>query len=512
MLTIFAASCLFFGVAIGNYNNITNIQNVKVKNHYKKSKNKVLELSRIKVEDFETDLAIFDNKHIDENTYLEEIKWSMIDSNPHIEDELFNIWDSYLYNEPSQWFANGIDWEMPDRNEEILTRVTFRPKNLSMFKGALSFKMTLVNKSKRVYSLNSIIKNKNLGTISDNSVQSLMNNIETKNKDYKINWTQLKISSINNRSALITPIMNSEYYRGELKIEFLLGINLNDVINNFELGTIKVKIDEQLILDILAEKNNKVDIKELKVQNIDLEREIAVVVPINENSIYYGSIEVTFKEIKHLSSIIKNTFLGAFSNVNTLSVVDMIVRYNEGATHYDFLINHSTVTYTGFEIYGREDNHYFGTVRISFLASDKWFGKIESGRRQVDSYMTLQTDIKIQSIRFTPSLGKTAFLENYRWLNFDAFKFAKLNKDVKINEKKGGFKLELTKYSGGKELFHYSYSNVNWMKSYAFIEYRWEYATIVLSILTAAEAHAKQQNAAWARATTEVNVNNFYFS
>lgn len=235
VISMVAASTTFLSVVlqttvVGSPANKSNNNQIFIPTTSNLGRAQEINLSRIKINQFETDLASIADQEFDKQDYLEEIKWAMVDANPDKQDILFDFWDSVLLDYFEQYTFSGLNWEVPKKGSGFLTRVRITPHNVLNYKGTLSFKTTFTNKVSHVEDISNLLPNTNIGTILNNSESELREKVKAKNPEHDIIWNQIRVSDITQTSAQFSAINNSMHYIGSVTINFNIGSHLNDIL------------------------------------------------------------------------------------------------------------------------------------------------------------------------------------------------------------------------------------------------------------------------------------------
>ncbi|AHI53177.1 hypothetical protein [Spiroplasma culicicola] len=495
-----------FGVTknIKSYNE----NNVVVYNNRAQQEN----LSRIRVNDFTSDISMFDGKEFTEEEYLEEIKWPMIDSNLENEDLLFDVWDSIIDNR-EQWEIKGLTLEVPNKGGSITQRISFKAIQNPYFTGTLSFKVTLTNLTSSLEHVSNVISNTILGVLLNTDESSIQEGIKLKNNSKDIIWSQLWISDITETKALISSVEGSLYYTGSTIVTFYIGEHIKDVVNNVVIGKIIKAVNQASILEHTKLKNNKLDTKDVYVNEIDLKEQTAII-NANENSKKYtGSIQVMFIVGINLSEVLKNTSLGVFKNPTDTTILNAIININKDLSKNDILIDQSSKTYKFAKIYAKEDSKYFGSVNVNYTGTIETGIYHDSGVQRVDAYNSTQYDGDNKNIYYTPGLGKDALIKSFSNIKISTREWAYDNENGWIHKDLSySYNLSLSQSTGNRTIYSFKYSgSVNWMKGQSTFSFSWSTNQLNFNLNTWVQAYASAWNAYWARAEARTILTNLSF-
>lgn len=519
LLSIFAISSTLISAALQSTiinNDVKENFSIDTLNYARQNTNRAQEinLSRIKVEDFDTDLGSISDREFDQQDYLEEIKWAMIDSNPDIEDILFDFWDSVLLDYFEQYSFSGINWEVPKKGSSFLTRVRITPDGVPNYKGSLSFKSTFTNNVSQVEEISNLISNTDIGTILDNSEQTLRENVKLKNPNQSVIWNQIMVSDITNTRARLSAIDNSIYYTGSVLINFNIGKHLNDVISQTVLGKINQDINEEVILNQVKIKNSNINTEEALVSKINYEKATALLEAKINSKIYVGEIEVSFIDGIDINIALKNKNLGKVINPDQDSLISLIISKNSNISKKDFTIDQASLSYREVTIIATNESKFFGLTRLEFNGQFNTSITYDSGVQRVDAYNSTQYDGDSKTLESYIGLGKQAFLKTYSEINVNYKKWAYNNHHGDIfNGVEDSVTLKLSTSGSSIVLYQQPYNgSQNWMKLESSISFKWNENYLNLNLNTWVEAYASGWNSQWARAEARTQITSVNFS
>lgn len=489
----------------GNYHNSLSL-------NYDSQKATSTNLSRIRINDFTTDLSVFDSIEPNKEDYLEEIKWGMLNANLDKEDILFEIWDSVLYDFPEKWKFSGLDLLVPEKGDEITVRIKITPIDLMLYTGTLSFRTTLVNELKNIENISNLFKNTIIGTVEDNSATTLRERIEQRNSLSNIRWNQIRFLNITDSEATLQAIDNSLYYKGSVIINFKVGKKLEEVIKVLNLGKIEEEINENLILKKVKEKNINTLINQISVLKINVKLGTAILVPTNEDGEYVGQVEVKFIDSKNISSVVKNTNLGYFNNPTRTDIIEKIVSLYPIVKRSDFTIDEKTLNYSGVNIIATSNSNYHGQILVNYNSNVTTGISYDSGTRRVDAYATTYKDIKTEYLYYYPEFSKEALLKKYSRVNYSASIYGWISSGHSVRDDNYSTSSKLDSNTASNQLYSLFYTNVNWMKAYSSVTYTWIGNKLEFKITTGAEAFASGWNTNWGRAEARTKILNIWFS
>ncbi|WP_158696771.1 glycosyl hydrolase family 18 protein [Mesoplasma florum] len=185
-----------------------------------------------------------------------------------------------------------------DINNITETSAIVTSNNPSKYKGSINITFKL-DTSKAV-PLSSVLKERNLGTLTSTDENTIKQAIKLKNPNIDINAIGIDSQSITTSNALVKSTDPTKY-SGSVKIEYIIdtsnAIDLNSLIKERNLKGISDNLDSGIIRNILKfNPNTTIQEKDLKV--INKTNEVATI-QSNNLAKYKGSVEVQY-EVKTL--------------------------------------------------------------------------------------------------------------------------------------------------------------------------------------------------------------------
>ncbi|WP_338972087.1 hypothetical protein [Spiroplasma endosymbiont of Panorpa germanica] len=190
-------------------------------------------------------------------------------------------------------------------------------------------------------------------------------------------------------------------------------------------------------------------------------------------------------------------------------------------------IEYSNLDYSGTRILAKSDSKdYSGSKYVSFDSQLSF--KFSGNTKTVDAraYNSKDDDADTLTIEYAPDLGRNAFLEKYKhvefyWRGVTWDNKGKSEKATRYHNEKSAINGSedkdktmptkktysiLNKSMKKTQLYSREYSNVNSMKSYGHFSYEWLEETIKLNFTVEAFAYATAWNAYWAHARNQMEI------
>ncbi|AHI53783.1 hypothetical protein SSABA_v1c03740 [Spiroplasma sabaudiense Ar-1343] len=255
------------------------------------------------------------------------------------------------------------------------------------------------------------------------------------------------------------------------------------------------------------------------------------------NSVGNAAVIKNFSEsyapraISNLEDIITSSDFGLITDPSQKKINNKLESEYNIDTEQTELTN---LTYSGVRVKAKDDSKdYFGSKYIKFQSdlTYRFTGKTKKIRKE--AYNSPQEDHDVLKINYTPSLGKGAFTDYFKHIEF-AWKGISWDNGMggkggnryhvlwRNGDSKDPSKTDIPartdnydisdKSMNKTELYNRIYSGVNWMKSYAFFAYHWNNETINLEFYVDVYCYATAWNAMWAKVENQLEIGNLKFT
>ncbi|AGM26108.1 hypothetical protein SSYRP_v1c05180 [Spiroplasma syrphidicola EA-1] len=225
--------------------------------------------------------------------------------------------------------------------------------------------------------LKDVILVKILGELEDNKEQTILDAIQTANKDLDINQIQLDGTPSNTEAIVKAKSDSKDYKPGSTQtVNFTLSVvndkkDLSDVITVTTLGELDNN-EEQTIIDAIKAKNDQVDTNEIQLDGVAEETK-ATIKTKDDSTIYNpGTVDVTFtikqeNTKKDLSDVITETTLGELDNNEEQTIIDAIKAKNDQVDTNEIQLD-GVAEETKATIKTKDDSTIYnpGTVDVTF--------------------------------------------------------------------------------------------------------------------------------------------------
>ncbi|AUB31339.1 glycosyl hydrolase family 18 protein [Spiroplasma floricola] len=244
----------------------------------------------ITTKDYDKNLAINLNK--EQEPTSQQVKDLIYRSNPQLDINQIDI--NSISQKSTQKNEEGKEYSQYSANVKAL-------ENSYNYNGSVEITFYTSYKNQQQKELSTIIKETNLGEISENSDLVILNTLVEKNNAENLNLGELVLSNKNDSSATISAVENSANYKGSVNIAYTVKkenteqpeniINLSEHIKTSELGELK-DAKTITILEELKNKNKDLHVDEVEVKNITSS---SAIIKTISNSKHYNQSQVEVK-------------------------------------------------------------------------------------------------------------------------------------------------------------------------------------------------------------------------
>ncbi|WP_036497676.1 hypothetical protein, partial [Mycoplasma yeatsii] len=218
--------------------------------------------------------------------------------------------------------------------------------------------------------LNNVVANKYLGPIFDTDDQSIVDAINNANPNAQLTLDDIDIFDKTSSSAIISSKPDSLFYWSNwFTVRYTFCQNLDDVINNTELGSLP-DAKPQTIFDAIKKANpdttKNLNINDINIWSISPQDGSALITSKNDK--FSGQVNVTFTSsfLKDLKKVIKITNLGEIEQNDPTTILAAINSKNPNINLQDTDVTISEITAKSAKITANRDTKFIGEVIVNF--------------------------------------------------------------------------------------------------------------------------------------------------
>ncbi|QGS51823.1 hypothetical protein [Spiroplasma tabanidicola] len=502
--------------AFPNKEKYQNNSNILELNNLESKKNKIayekISLTSMLLDDIEVDISSLLSKNYTELDLAKTVIRSAINQNEEYKKDLKDLLVSFT--KYSKFFSlDNFDIDIKnfgDYSSDKYQLTILANDDNSYYEGELvinaSFHRTTKYKTRDIVET---IDYNNLGYVESlEPVKILDKFIDVNKKFSKLDAKYLGIKDITQKTATIYSL-EEKVFKGKVQVYFNELLDLSKIVSQKDLGLLEKDPSLEYVKDYL--KNNyKIDLVSIIIDIRNSEKKVIVKADKLSN-VYFGEFILTYTLKFNLSNV-KSTELGNLLNVNDEYIISEFAK-NNNLKKESLYIDKTLQSYRSSVIKAYSNSSYTGYAVVTYTSKEYMILNDYSGVKEVYAYNSRQYAEYTNNYVYHAKLGKTAFLNSHRYINFDVEITASNNGNgnFQSNGKHSYFET-LNANPNKKQMFYHGYEGaVNWDKGAWNIKWYWSGDYLYINSLMYVESYASWVNSYSAQSTAEVKLFKIWF-